>query len=151
MPKDFGDKRLTWTIIANGKTTSMPVGVIKDYQIEPFKEPAREPAADAQVHSNRDNLRPPADRDPQTLTGAVGQPVTLDVTVTDECAEQGESPAFAGRSPPLALSWHKHRGPGDVKFSEARPKTPTTARRQRPRPSRRRANTSCARRSTTTG
>ena len=31
---------LTWTIVANGKTASVPVGLIKDYQIEPFKDTA---------------------------------------------------------------------------------------------------------------
>src|ERR687897_2415390 len=41
LPKNFGDKRLTWTIVANGQTTSIPVGVIKGYQVEPFKELAQ--------------------------------------------------------------------------------------------------------------
>ena len=27
VPKDFGDKKLTWTITANGKTVSVPFGV----------------------------------------------------------------------------------------------------------------------------
>ena len=27
VPKDFGDKKLTWTIVANGKTVSVPVGL----------------------------------------------------------------------------------------------------------------------------
>src|SRR5687768_6305578 len=41
VPKDFGStKRYTWTIVANGKTASIPVGLIKDYQIEPFKDVA---------------------------------------------------------------------------------------------------------------
>ena len=41
VPKDFGsEKRYTWTIVANGKTASVPVGLIKDYQIEPFKDAA---------------------------------------------------------------------------------------------------------------
>jgi hypothetical protein len=39
VPKDFGkDKRFTWTIVANGKPASVPVGLIPDYQIEPFKD-----------------------------------------------------------------------------------------------------------------
>ena len=41
VPKDFGDKRLTWTITANGQTNSIPVGVIKGYQVEPFLEAAQ--------------------------------------------------------------------------------------------------------------
>src|SRR6185503_7236162 len=40
VPKDFGDKKLTWTITANGKTVSIPFGVTKGYQIEPFLDAA---------------------------------------------------------------------------------------------------------------
>jgi hypothetical protein len=28
VPADFGDKTLTWTLIANGKTTSVAMGLI---------------------------------------------------------------------------------------------------------------------------
>ena len=40
VPKDFGDKKLVWTLTANGKTVSVPFGVIKGYQIEPFLDAA---------------------------------------------------------------------------------------------------------------
>ena len=36
VPKDFGQKKLTWTLTANGKTVSTPLGLTKGYQIEPF-------------------------------------------------------------------------------------------------------------------
>ena len=38
VPKDFGDKKLTWTLIANGMTTSIPLSVHKQYQVEPYEE-----------------------------------------------------------------------------------------------------------------
>ena len=38
VPKDFGDKKLTWTIVANGQTTSIPLSVHKQYQVEPYEE-----------------------------------------------------------------------------------------------------------------
>ena len=63
VPKDFGDKRYTWTIIANGQTTSLPVGVIKDYQIEPFKEAARgQRAAEDEVLAHGPDLHRAAGR-----------------------------------------------------------------------------------------
>ena len=40
VPKDFGDKKLVWTLTANGKTVSVPFGVTKGYQIEPFLDAA---------------------------------------------------------------------------------------------------------------
>jgi len=40
VPKDFGNKRLTWTIVANGQAMSVPMGVIKDYKVEPLEDAA---------------------------------------------------------------------------------------------------------------
>src|SRR5262249_231075 len=38
VPKDFGDKKLTWTIVANGQTTTIPLSVHQNYQVEPYEE-----------------------------------------------------------------------------------------------------------------
>src|SRR6188472_1442868 len=38
VPKDFGDKKLVWTIVANGQTTSIPLSLHPNYQVEPFEE-----------------------------------------------------------------------------------------------------------------
>ncbi len=40
MPKDFGDKKLTWTLTTNGKTVQGIFGLQKGYQIEPFLDAA---------------------------------------------------------------------------------------------------------------
>lgn len=126
VPKDFGsEKRYTWTIVANGKTASVPVGLIKDYQIEPYKDQAEGnlPPVLRFSPTGKSFSGPPLEI-AQQLTGAVGQPVTLDVITTDDAhVEAGESPAAGGR-PRLIQSWHHHRGPagGEVKFSEQRPK-----------------------------
>src|SRR5262245_27694182 len=32
VPADFGEKKLTWTIVANGKTASVAVGLHRDYE-----------------------------------------------------------------------------------------------------------------------
>ena len=125
VPKDFGsEKRFTWTIVANGKTASIPVGLIKDYQIEPFKDTAEgnTPPVLKFSPTGKTFTGPPTEI-AHTLTGTVGQPVALEVIITDDLhQEEGENPAVAGRTPPLAQSWHKHRGPGEVTFSEQRPK-----------------------------
>ena len=125
VPKDFGsEKRYTWTIVANGKTASVPVGLIKDYQIEPFKDAAEgnTPPVLKFSPTGKTFTGPPVEI-AHTLTGAVGQPVTLEVIITDDMhKEEGENPAVASRIPRLVQSWHKHRGPGNVTFSEQRPK-----------------------------
>src|SRR5918999_6498440 len=33
VPADFGDRKLTWTITAHGRSVSIPLGLTKDYQI----------------------------------------------------------------------------------------------------------------------
>ena len=125
VPKDFGsEKRYTWTIVANGKTASVPVGLIKDYQIEPFKDAAEGnlPPVLKFSPTGKTFTGPPVTI-AHELTGAVGQPVTLEVYTSDDMREEaGDDAAAAARRPKLAQSWHKHRGPGQVTFSEQRPK-----------------------------
>src|SRR5215475_14824879 len=36
VPKDFGDKKLTWTIVANGQTTSIPMSLNPLWVVEPM-------------------------------------------------------------------------------------------------------------------
>ena len=38
VPKDFGDKKLTWTLVANGKTAVIPVSLHPMYEVQPFME-----------------------------------------------------------------------------------------------------------------
>jgi hypothetical protein len=127
VPKDFGkDKRYTWTVVANGKPASVPVGLIPDYQIEPFKDmgEGNTPPVLKFTPTGKTFTGPPVET-AQTLTGSVGQPVTLEVITTDDMhTEEGENPAQASRTPRLVQSWHLHRGPagGDVKIAEQRPK-----------------------------
>ena len=81
VPKDFGsEKRYTWTIVANGKTASVPVGLIKDYQIEPFKDTAEGNTPPVLKFSpTGKTFQGPPLVIAHELTGTVGQPVTLEV------------------------------------------------------------------------
>src|SRR3954452_10221172 len=38
VPKDFGNKAVTWTIVANGEKQSIPFALNKGYPITPYKE-----------------------------------------------------------------------------------------------------------------
>src|SRR5262245_31597223 len=40
VPADFGDKKLTWTLTANGKATTVPMGLHRDYEVDPFRDAA---------------------------------------------------------------------------------------------------------------
>ena len=122
VPKDFGDKRLTWTIVANGQTTSIPVGVIKGYQVEPFKERAQgnEPPK-IQFDPKGPVFSGPPVSTAATLTAVVGQPLTLDATATDGADNDPDLNPIQLKLPPIAVVWTKHRGPGEVTFSNGRP------------------------------
>lgn len=122
VPKDFGDKRLTWTIVSNGQTTAVPVGVVKGYQVEPFKERAQgnEPPR-LQFDPTLPALFGPPVGIALTLTGTAGQPVTLSAVVTDSAMNDPDLNPIQMKQPPIAMVWSKHRGVGEVTFANARP------------------------------
>jgi hypothetical protein len=126
VPADFGNKRLTWTIVANGQTASIPVGLIKDYQVEPYKDVAmgNEPPKVKFAADGKEFTGPPRNGFAATYTATVGTPLTLDAWATDDGAVEG-SPAGRGGGrggAPLRLTWHKYRGPGNVTFADVAPK-----------------------------
>jgi hypothetical protein len=124
LPDSFSDKdKMTWTLIANGKTTAIPMGLNIDYIIEPYRE------------TGMGNTPPVLKFDPagKTFTGppigvalektaAVNTPLELNVWASDDGIED---PRFPKReTKPLNVRWIVHRQPVDasVKFSEERPK-----------------------------
>src|SRR5258707_8142462 len=40
VPSDFGQNKITWTIVANGKTTLIPASLKTDYEVSPLVEAA---------------------------------------------------------------------------------------------------------------
>jgi hypothetical protein len=123
VPKDFGDKRLTWTITANGQTNSIPLGVIKGYQIEPFLEAAQknEPPK-VQFDANGPTFQGPPVGIAATVSATVGQPLTISGIVSDGAANDPDLTPVQLKQPPISLFVSKHRGPGTIAFSEPRPR-----------------------------
>jgi hypothetical protein len=118
-PADFGDRKLTWTIVANGKPVSIPLGLTKDYQIEPYKDQAQGNTPPVLRFSP---AGPPVQGPPigyaTTLTATVGQPLTLTLWATDDgiVDPNRKAPEW-----PVSVSWFKHRGPGTVTFDPVKP------------------------------
>ena len=121
VPKDFGDKRLTWTITANGQTNAVPVGLIKGYQVEPFKEAAQgnEPPRVRFDGKDQTLFGPPVGI-AATFTGTVGQPVTISGVATDGQANDPDLTPVQLKQPPLTIVLSKYRGPGEIKFDNER-------------------------------
>lgn len=117
VPKNFGEGKLTWTLTANGQTTSVPASLAPLWEVEPFKDangntpPTLRFQNDAAVQGPR-----PVE---VALTGAVGMPVDLTVFASDDASL---IPGMRKpRTPPIALTWSKFRGPGSVTFANAKP------------------------------
>jgi hypothetical protein len=137
VPKDFGDKKLTWTLTTNGKTVSIPFGLTKGYQIEPFLDAAmgNKPPVFKFDPAGKELTGPPQPlAAAQAVSGAAGEPIALSVWITDDGHEEetggGGSAAPAGAAaatqkpparPRLSVTMTKFRGPGDVKFDDNTP------------------------------
>ncbi len=80
VPKDFGDKKLVWTLTANGRTVSVPFGLTKGYQIEPFLDAAmgNKPPVIKFSENGPALTGPPGPLSTaQVFNGVVGEDVTL--------------------------------------------------------------------------
>jgi len=122
VPADFGDGKITWTLIANGKTTVIPASLNVTYEISPF------------IEASVGNTPPSISFDeggasaqgPQGITTSttakVGVPLTLSVWVSDDAkftSSSGARPSTLGA--PVTVRWIPYRAPGAVTFSNERP------------------------------
>ena len=122
VPGDFGDNKITWTIVANGQTTIIPAGLKPDYEISPHEEAAvgnTPPILSFDEHG-------PTVQGPEGLivsrTAKMGTPFPLTVWVSDDAkwtTSSGVRPR--NQSNPVTLRWTKYRGPGSVAFEKDRP------------------------------
>ena len=86
IPKDFGTRRLTWTLVANGHTSSVSFWANPPYWIDFYKNHANgnEPPRIKFSPTGAELIGPPRERFVQELTGAVGQPVPLTLWAADQ-------------------------------------------------------------------
>jgi hypothetical protein len=120
VPRDFGNKRLIWTITATGQTTTVPLHLDPLWIVTPFE--------DAGVGNTPPVMRfqpggtaftgPPRGI-AQTLSIKVDQPLALAVWLSDDGKQPPEARPRQG--PPANVVWSKFRGPGSVTFEDARP------------------------------
>jgi hypothetical protein len=119
VPKDFGTKKLTWTLVANHQTTVIPMSLDAPWEVSPFHEVGM--GNTPPVISFEEGG--PSVQGPRPITTSLSttlpKPVTLTVRVSDDAKTfPGAKPP---RLPPVTVSWGKFRGPGAVTFSKDRP------------------------------
>ena len=126
VPKDFGDKKLIWTITANGQSTQVPFSLNPLWELSPFVDATSNTPPYVGFSESG-----PFAFGPRSISGeakaTVGQPFVLTVWVADDARlVPGQNPLIA-RLPAVSVTWTKFRGPGAVTFSNARPPAMKTA------------------------
>ena len=86
VPKDFGTKKLTWTLTANGHTSTVQFWLNPPYWIDFFKNGANgnEPPRIKFSADGPELIGPPREKFVQTLTATVGQPLDLTAWAADQ-------------------------------------------------------------------
>lgn len=125
-PKDFKPTdSLTWTLTANGATTSIPFRLHPDYVMSPFSE------------ISVGNTPPVIGFDPAgktvqgpltmlsaapTRTATAGTPMPLEIYAHDDMKyTSGTSAPMTTQRPPVTLTVNKYRGPGQVTIDKPKP------------------------------
>jgi hypothetical protein len=119
VPKDFGTKRITWTLMVHGIRTVVPGDLNPLWSISPFEEIGINNTPPViSFGEGALSVQGPKPVDAK-LTATVGVPLPLNLWLGDDAK------VYPGDKPPLlpavSLRWSKYRGPGTVTFSNARP------------------------------
>jgi hypothetical protein len=91
VPKDFGNTRLTWSLMANGQTSTISFWLNAPYWINFYKHQANsnEPPVIRLAREGQTMTGPPVEI-AQTLSGDVGRPVPLTVWASDVPTQERE-------------------------------------------------------------
>ena len=136
VPNDFGTRKLTWTLVANGQTNVITMHLKPEWIVEPYEDAANKntPPVLKFVPDGPAFTGPPSGI-AAVYNTSLPDPVALTSWVTDEGPKINvpeAPPAGRGRGrsssgapiqppPPLSMSWSKFRGPGAVVFENAKP------------------------------
>src|SRR4029450_12998123 len=126
VPKGFTlEHRLTWTLVANGQTTSIPLRLHPDYLLSPFEDSAvKNTPPILRFRQNGPAIQGPIgvlDK-AEVRTTSAAMPLDLTLWVTDDAkyTRGARAPPRSAR-PPVTIMWSKYRGGGGVTFDKPRP------------------------------
>jgi hypothetical protein len=137
VPKDFGGKKLSWTIVTNGQTNVITMHTKPEWIVEPYEDPASKntPPTLKFAPDGQGFFGPPIGI-AATYNATVGVPLPLTLWASDEGPKinipepgrgRGRGAAAAAAAgftppPPLAVSWSVFRGPAaTVKIDPPKP------------------------------
>jgi hypothetical protein len=118
VPADFGNKKLVWTLKIRGETFAIAGSLRSEWQIDALEGEAGSGNMPPALTFSEGG---PEGSGPGGITAGpllakVGVALPVSVWATDDGNYFG-SIASDGRPVPVALTWFKHQGPGDVVFS----------------------------------
>src|SRR5579862_7919040 len=122
VPKNFGDQKITWTIVANGKTASIPMGLNPLWVISPFTEATGNTPPFIAFAEAGPFVQGPPRAIAHSLGASPGTPLPLNVWVSDDAKVPAGFEAYVKMIPAVSVTWTKFRGPGEVKFTVEKPK-----------------------------
>jgi hypothetical protein len=128
VPKSFSkDQRLTWTIVANDLPTVIPLRVLTDYNVSPFRDAAvgNTPPVLRVFDEKGAAIQGPINSLATAIsrTAAVSSGLALPIWATDDAKySSGSNAPMRNPPPPVSIAWSKYRGPGAVTFDNAKPK-----------------------------
>ena len=118
VPADFGTKKLSWTIVANGKQTQIPARLDPLWLLSPFKDASNNTPPFIAFSEQGPFAQGPRGQS-TSLSAEISGSLTLNVWVADDAnVAPGATPP---KTPPVTVSWSKFRGPGSVTFSSDKP------------------------------
>jgi hypothetical protein len=135
VPKEFTrTQKLSWVLVSNGVTTSVPFYMSPDYNVSPFKSSEESPGGGYNVppvlrlSEKGMSFAGPAATVAKAIarSALAGQPLTLDFWADDDAKNStGSNAPMRSVPPPVELSISKYRGTGEVTFGSAHPKFET--------------------------
>jgi hypothetical protein len=126
VPKEFTPQdKYTWTIVANGQSTSIPLRLNNDYVVSPFIEISvgNTPPV-IRFDQNGSTIQGPIATVAQAAsrTASLSAPLPLTIWATDDMKYTSNTSApMTKPRPPVTVTWSKYRGPGTVAFDKAKP------------------------------
>jgi hypothetical protein len=128
VPKAFTrTQSLTWTITANGQTTSIPLRLHLDYNISPLKETSRGDTPPVlRFAESGPSFQGPLAKPATAVarTASVSSPLPITIWAEDDGKySTGSGAPLRNETPPVRYSWSKYRGSGSVTFTEVQLET----------------------------
>jgi len=117
VPKDFGKNKVTWTLTVNGQTATIPAGLDPLWEISPYKEATGNTPPVLRFETGASNQGPK----PITvnMTSPISSALALPLTIADDAKLPSANARV--RPIPVAITWSKYRGPGNVTFAANKP------------------------------